>query len=61
MTVLTRAVRVRMMPTSSMGVPMIWIRFKPSSRLGQATRKVKITSDEAMIPAGRRASKNEQQ
>jgi hypothetical protein len=45
MTILARAVWVRMMPTSTMAAPMIWTRFKPEPRHSQATRKAKITSD----------------
>jgi hypothetical protein len=41
MTLLARAVWVRMMPTSTMAAPMIWTRFKPSPSHSQA----KITPD----------------
>src|SRR5436309_8808048 len=45
MTLLTRAVWVRMMPTSTMAAPMIWTRFKLSPSHSQTTMKARITSD----------------
>jgi hypothetical protein len=66
MTVLTRAVWIRVMPTSTMAAPMIWTRVQPSSSYSQATRKARITSNEAMssaavAPAGTNNSEPAQQ